>query len=67
MIVYRRLLAAAPLSHSAWSDSAPTCACRMPAWAGDWPGRYGHLVGVHDEPHEHAAAARAFPEKPGAM
>jgi cytochrome c oxidase assembly protein subunit 15 len=30
----------------------------------DWPGCYGHLVGVPDEAHEHAAAAQAFPGKP---
>lgn len=30
----------------------------------DWPGCYGHLLGVPDEAHEHAAAARAFPERP---
>jgi cytochrome c oxidase assembly protein subunit 15 len=30
----------------------------------DWPGCYGHLLGVPDAPDEHAAAARAFPGKP---
>jgi heme a synthase len=30
----------------------------------DWPGCYGHLVGVPDLPHEQAQAAQAFPGKP---
>jgi len=30
----------------------------------DWPGCYGHLVGVPDQPHEQAQAAQAFPGKP---
>lgn len=30
----------------------------------DWPGCYGKLVGVPDQPDEHAAAAQAFPGKP---
>lgn len=30
----------------------------------DWPGCYGHLVGVPDQVHEQAAAAAAFPGKP---
>jgi cytochrome c oxidase assembly protein subunit 15 len=30
----------------------------------DWPGCYGHLVGVPDTHAEHAAAATAFPGKP---
>ncbi len=30
----------------------------------DWPGCYGHLVGVPDTHAEHAAAAGAFPGKP---
>jgi cytochrome c oxidase assembly protein subunit 15 len=30
----------------------------------DWPGCYGHLVGVPDTAGEHAAAAAAFPGKP---
>jgi cytochrome c oxidase assembly protein subunit 15 len=30
----------------------------------DWPGCYGHLLGVPDEAHEHAAAAQAYPGKP---
>ncbi|MRR10738.1 heme A synthase, partial [bacterium] len=30
----------------------------------DWPGCYGHLLGVPDAAHEHAAAAVAFPGKP---
>jgi cytochrome c oxidase assembly protein subunit 15 len=30
----------------------------------DWPGCYGHLLGVPDAPHEQAAAAQSFPGKP---
>jgi len=30
----------------------------------DWPGCYGHLLGVPDAPHEHAAAVQSFPGKP---
>lgn len=30
----------------------------------DWPGCYGHLIGVPEEAHEHAAALEAFPGKP---
>ncbi len=30
----------------------------------DWPGCYGHLIGVPDAPHEHAQALVAFPGKP---
>jgi cytochrome c oxidase assembly protein subunit 15 len=30
----------------------------------DWPGCYGHLVGVPDEAHEQAHAEQAFPGKP---
>ncbi len=30
----------------------------------DWPGCYGHWVGVPDEAHEQAAAVQAFPGKP---
>jgi cytochrome c oxidase assembly protein subunit 15 len=30
----------------------------------DWPGCYGHLVGVPDEGHEQAVAVKAFPGKP---
>jgi cytochrome c oxidase assembly protein subunit 15 len=30
----------------------------------DWPGCYGHLVGVPDEAHEQAVAVQAFPGKP---
>jgi len=30
----------------------------------DWPGCYGHLVGVPNQPHEHAAAEQAFPHSP---
>jgi cytochrome c oxidase assembly protein subunit 15 len=65
MTAYRRLLAAAILfafcvvglgAYVRLSDAGLGCP--------DWPGCYGHLVGVPDEPHEHAAAARAFPEQP---
>lgn len=30
----------------------------------DWPGCYGHLVGVPDAAHEQAAALKAFPDRP---
>jgi cytochrome c oxidase assembly protein subunit 15 len=30
----------------------------------DWPGCYGHLLGVPDTAHEHAAAQQAFPGSP---
>ncbi|MFZ4537346.1 COX15/CtaA family protein [Propionivibrio sp.] len=30
----------------------------------DWPGCYGHLLGVPDAAHEQSAALRAFPGKP---
>lgn len=30
----------------------------------DWPGCYGHLVGVPNQPHEHVAAQEAFPHSP---
>jgi cytochrome c oxidase assembly protein subunit 15 len=65
MIADRRLVAAAILlafcvvglgAYVRLSDAGLGCP--------DWPGCYGHLVGVPDEPHEHAAAARAFPQKP---
>ena len=30
----------------------------------DWPGCYGHLIGVPDAPHEMAAAEQRFPDQP---
>ncbi len=30
----------------------------------DWPGCYGHLIGVPDTPHEQSAAQQAFPNNP---
>jgi len=30
----------------------------------DWPGCYGHWLGVPDAPHEQQVAAQAFPERP---
>lgn len=30
----------------------------------DWPGCYGHLIGVPDTPHEQSAALQAFPDSP---
>lgn len=30
----------------------------------DWPGCYGHLIGVPDSPDEQSAALQAFPGKP---
>lgn len=33
----------------------------------DWPGCYGHLIGVPDTPHEQSAAMQAFPDSPVEM
>ncbi|MBP8276649.1 MAG: COX15/CtaA family protein [Propionivibrio sp.] len=33
----------------------------------DWPGCYGHLIGVPDTPHEQFAAMQAFPDSPVQM
>ena len=33
----------------------------------DWPGCYGHLIGVPDTPHEQSAAMQAFPNSPVEM
>ena len=33
----------------------------------DWPGCYGHLIGVPDTPHEQFAAMQAFPNSPVEM
>lgn len=30
----------------------------------DWPGCYGHWIGVPEAAHEHAAAMQAFPDRP---
>ena len=62
---YRTLLTAALLlaltvvSLGAWvrlSDAGLGCP--------DWPGCYGHWLGVPDAPHEQHAAVQAFPDRP---
>ncbi len=65
MTLYRRLLAAAIVlafavialgAYVRLSDAGLGCP--------DWPGCYGHWLGVPDEAHEQAAASRAFPDRP---
>ena len=65
MTPYRRLIAAAVAlalavialgAYVRLSDAGLGCP--------DWPGCYGHLLGVPDEMHEQAAANQAFPERP---
>ncbi len=65
MHLYRRLLLAATLlafavialgAYVRLSDAGLGCP--------DWPGCYGHWLGVPDEAHEHLAAQQAYPERP---
>ena len=65
MRLYRALLLAATLlalgvislgAYVRLSDAGLGCP--------DWPGCYGHLLGVPDTAHEHAAAQQAFPGSP---
>jgi cytochrome c oxidase assembly protein subunit 15 len=65
MRLYRRLLLVATLlafavialgAYVRLSDAGLGCP--------DWPGCYGHWLGVPDAPHEQRAAAQAYPERP---
>lgn len=65
MHLYRRLLLIATLlafavialgAYVRLSDAGLGCP--------DWPGCYGHWLGVPDAPHEQHAAAQAFPDRP---
>jgi len=65
MRLYRRLLLIATLlafavialgAYVRLSDAGLGCP--------DWPGCYGHWLGVPDAPHEQHAAAQAFPDRP---
>ena len=65
MTPYRRLLAAAiALAFAVIALGAYVRLSDAGLGCPDWPGCYGHLLGVPDEAHEHAAANRAFPERP---
>lgn len=65
MRLYRRLLLVATLlafavialgAYVRLSDAGLGCP--------DWPGCYGHWLGVPDAPHEQHAAAQAYPDRP---
>ena len=65
MTLYRRLLAAAiALAFAVIALGAYVRLSDAGLGCPDWPGCYGHLLGVPDEVHEQAAANRAFPERP---
>ena len=65
MVAYRRLLIAATLL--AFAVIALGAYVRL-ADAGlgcpDWPGCYGHLIGVPEAGHEQLAAQAAYPDRP---
>lgn len=59
LLVVATLLAFAVISLGAYvrlSDAGLGCP--------DWPGCYGHLIGVPDAPHELATAEQRFPDQP---
>ena len=65
MLLYRRLLLAATVlafgvislgAYVRLSDAGLGCP--------DWPGCYGHWLGVPDQAHEQLAASQAYPERP---
>jgi len=65
MTPYRRLLAAAvALAFAVIALGAYVRLSDAGLGCPDWPGCYGHLLGIPDEVHEQAAANRAFPERP---
>lgn len=65
MTRYRRLLAAAiALAFAVIALGAYVRLSDAGLGCPDWPGCYGHLLGVPDEAHEQTAANRAFPERP---
>lgn len=65
MTPYRRLIAAAvALAFAVIALGAYVRLSDAGLGCPDWPGCYGHLLGVPDEMHEQATANRAFPERP---
>ncbi len=65
MTPYRRLIAAAvALAFAVIALGAYVRLSDAGLGCPDWPGCYGHLLGVPDEMHEQAAANQAFPERP---
>lgn len=65
MTPYRRLLAAAiALAFAVIALGAYVRLSDAGLGCPDWPGCYGHLLGVPEEAHEQLAANRAFPQRP---
>jgi cytochrome c oxidase assembly protein subunit 15 len=65
MTSYRRLIAAAvALAFAVIALGAYVRLSDAGLGCPDWPGCYGHLLGIPDEAHEQAAANQAFPERP---
>jgi cytochrome c oxidase assembly protein subunit 15 len=65
MTTYHRLIAAAiALAFAVIALGAYVRLSDAGLGCPDWPGCYGHLLGIPDEAHEQAAANRAFPERP---